>query len=173
MSKKRYGNELHPLYSRWLSMTQRCTNPNHRQYCDYGARGITICDEFRDFKQYVSIVESLPNYSPEHTLDRRNNNEGYCPSNLRWTCSSTQIANQRPNSRGFNKFTGVNWSTHHTRWVARIHFKGKTLFTKVCKTEEEALNARNNFIVENNLPHPIQVYCQERATTIPQGSTLK
>ena len=42
------------------------------------------------------------------------------------------------------------------RWVARVTLEGKTLLSKVCLTQEEALQIRNRFIVENSLPHPIQ-----------------
>lgn len=156
MSKQRYGNELHPLYARWLSMTQRCTNPNHKQYMDWGGRGITIADEFKDFKKYVQHIESLPNYSLTGTVDRIDNMEGYESGNLRWTDYSTQIANQRYSGKGFNRYTGISYSKIHKRWVARINFKGKTLFSKVCLTEQEALEARNKFIVEKCLPHTIQ-----------------
>lgn len=167
MTKKRFGNELHPLYSRWLSMNQRCNNPNHKQYADWGGRGITICDEFTDFKFYVNILENLPNYNLTGTLDRIDNDEGYNLTNLRWTNSNIQVVNQRPNSRGFNLYTGVGWSKSHNRWIARITFKGKSLFTKICMSECDALKARNDFIIANSLPHKTQIYCQERATTIP------
>jgi hypothetical protein len=157
MGKKRYGNELHPLYTRWLSITQRCTNPNHTSYINYGARGISLSEDLRSFEDFKAFVESLPNYSPtEGTVDRLDNNEGYTKSNLRWASRSTQTANQRSSGKGCNRFTGVNWSVTHKRWVARVTFESKTLFSKVCLTEEEALNARNAFISQNNLPHPIQ-----------------
>lgn len=160
MNKKRYGNELHPLYTRWLSMNQRCNNPNHKQYRDWGGRGICISNELKKFNDYVSIVENLPNYSLDNSLDRIDNNKDYSKDNLRWTSSNTQVANQRPNSRGFNKYTGVGWSKAHNRWVARVSYKGKVLLSKVTLTEEEALTARNQFIIDNDLPHPIQTYCQ-------------
>ena len=157
MSKKRYGNELHPLYSRWLSMTQRCTNPRHSSYKNYGGRGITICDEFKDFKSYVKYVESLDGYDPiNKSLDRIDNNKGYEPGNLRWVDNSTQIANQRFSGKGKNKYTGVNYSKTHNRWIARIAYKGKTLLSKSFLTEEEAIEYRNKFILENKLPHTIQ-----------------
>ncbi len=156
MPKKRYGNELHPLYSRWLSMTQRCTNPNHKRYADWGGRGISIAKELRNFLSYVDVVEGLAGYSSKGSIDRKDNDGNYEIDNLRWTCRSTQIANQRPNSRGYNKYTGVNWSNHHNRWIARVTFKGKSLFTKSCLTEKEALCARNDFIIQAKLPHPIQ-----------------
>lgn len=156
MSKKRYGNELHPLYARWLSMTQRCTNPNHKGYPDWGGRGITVSEEFKNFHLYCKYIESLPNYSDKGTVDRIDNMKGYESGNLRWTDSSTQITNQRYSGKGFNKYTGVNFSITHQRWIARITFKGKTLLSKVCLTEKEALQIRNQFIIDNELPHTVQ-----------------
>jgi len=162
MTKQRYGNELHPLYSRWLTTTQRCTNPNHASYKNYGARGITLSPELRSFVNYRDYVSSLPNYDPiNKTLDRIDGNQGYIKGNLRWVDTSTQIANQRFSGKGFNKYTGVNWSVTHQRWVARVNFKGKSLLSKVANTQEEALNLRNQFIISNNLPHTIQTYTGE------------
>jgi hypothetical protein len=156
MSKKRYGNENHPLYARWLSMTQRCTNPNHKQFSDWGGRGISVDPYFKDFKNYVSYIESLPDYGTKGTVDRIDNSIGYTPGNLRWLSSSVQIANQRPNSRGNNKYTGVSWSKLHNCWVARIAFKGKNLLSSTHATEQDALQARNAYIKLHNLPHTIQ-----------------
>lgn len=157
MAKKRYGNELHPLYTRWLSTTQRCNNPNHNSYKNYGAKGITLSRDLTNFEDYRDYVSNLPGYDPEHaSLDRIDNSVGYEKGNLRWVCHSTQIANQQSNGKGFNKYTGVNWSKTHKRWVARVNFKGKCLFSKVCLSEKEALEKRNEFIKNNNLPHTQQ-----------------
>lgn len=161
MAKQRYGNELHPLYSRWLSTTQRCNNPNHSSYKNYGARGILLSDDLKSFDDYKDYVSNLDGYDPENSsLDRIDNSLGYVKGNLRWTSYSTQIANQRFSGKGVNQYTGVNWSKTHNRWVARVNFKGKSVFTKVCMTEKEALEARNNFIIESGLPHTIQTYIE-------------
>ena len=157
MGKKRYGNELHPLYSRWLTTTQRCRNPNHTSYKNYGAVGVTLSDELSSFNDYCDYVSSLYGYDPINgTLDRIKNELGYEKGNLRWVTQSTQIANQRFSGKGFNRFTGINWSVAHKRWIARVTFEGKTLMSKSYVTEFEALDARNKFIKENNLPHTIQ-----------------
>jgi hypothetical protein len=159
MAKQRFGNELHPLYARWLSTTQRCTNPKHASYKNYGARGISIAEDLKSFKDYSAFIESLPNYDPlSGTVDRIENNIGYVKSNLRWVSSSVQLANQRFSGKGSTTYTGVQWNSHHKRWVARINFEGKTLFSKVCMTEEAALAARNKYIVEHSLPHPVQPF---------------
>jgi hypothetical protein len=157
MAKQRYGNELHPLYSRWLSTTQRCRNPKHVSYRNYGAKGITLADDLVSFEAYRDYVTDLPGYDPINgSLDRIDGKLGYEKGNLRWTTYSVQIANQLNSGKGLNRYTGVNWSKTHNRWIARVNLNGKCLFSKVCMTEEEALTERNQFIQQNTLPHPIQ-----------------
>lgn len=159
MAKKRYGNELHPLYARWLSITQRCTNPSNENYVNYGAKGIALADDLRSFKDYCTYVEQLPGYDQgKSTLDRIDGTRGYVKGNLRWTCLSTQTANQLNSGKGYNRFSGVNWSITHQRWIARVTFQGKLLLSKVCMTEEDALAVRNQFIQARGLPHPIQSF---------------
>lgn len=156
--KKRYGNELHPCYRKWQDTVQRCENPNHPGYHHYGGRGISIHPELRSWKDWINYIEHLPNYNPLLSLDRIDNNKGYEKGNLRWVNNSVQTANQRFSGKGFNKYTGVNFSKTHNRWIARITLEGKTLMSKVCYSEEAALIARNEFIKTHKLPHPIQVF---------------
>lgn len=157
MSKRRYGNELHPLYTRWLTITQRCTNPNHVSYKNYGAKGIALAENLRSFEDFKDYMMSLPNYDPDNlSIDRIKGELGYEKGNLRWATQSMQLANQRTSGKGNNAYTGVNWSKTHKRWIARVYYEGKTLFSKVCRTQEDALMARNEFIKVNNLPHTLQ-----------------
>ena len=156
--KKRYGNELHPCYRKWQDTVQRCENPNHPSYLNYGGRGIQIHHELRSWTDWISYIELLPNYDPKLSLDRIDNDKGYEKGNLRWVNTSVQVANQRFSGKGFNKYTGVNFSKIHNRWVARITLDGKNLLSKSCYSEQEALEVRNQFIKDNDLPHPIQVF---------------
>lgn len=94
-------------------------------------------------------------------MDRIDNNLGYQKGNLRWVDYSTQLANQRFSGKGFNKYIGVNWSKIHKRWVARVTLKGKQLFSRSFLTQKEALEAKNKFILDNNLPHTIQTWSGE------------
>ena len=87
------------LYSIWLNMKQRCHNPKYKAFKYYGARGITVCDEWRHdylaFKQWA-----LENgYSEELTIDRIDVNGNYEPSNCRWTTWSVQCNNKRNTKR--------------------------------------------------------------------------
>lgn len=155
------GNEKHPLYSRWLSMRQRCNNVNSTNYKNYGERGITIEPFFNDFKNYVDYVSSLPNYienpPQRYQLDRIDNTKGYIRGNLRWVDYSIQAVNKRPPYDGgkYSKHCGISFNICKNRWVARLKFKDKTIYSRTFKTEEEAYEARKQFILENNLPHYI------------------
>lgn len=170
------GNEEHQLYSRWLSMRQRCFNPTSTSYKRYGARGITVEPYLLDFGNYVQYVSSLGGYQEnlprDIQLDRIDNSKGYERGNLRWVDQSTNVANTRKRSDGmYSEYKGITYSTIHHKYIARVHFKGKTLTSRTFNTELEAVKYRDQFIIENNLPHTLNLI--ERATTIPQGSTSK
>jgi hypothetical protein len=87
----------HPLYTTWTDMHQRCRNPNAPDYKNYGGRGITICARWYDFAAFAADMGERP---AGHTLDRRNVNGNYEPSNCRWATSAQQAANKRWRSGG-------------------------------------------------------------------------
>ena len=90
----KHGWSQLPEYKCWQQIKQRCLNPDHRQYPNYGGRGIDVhvpwVDNFEAFFAYVG-----PRPSPEHSLDRRENNKGYVPGNLRWATPEEQNRNRR------------------------------------------------------------------------------
>jgi len=77
-------------------MRQRCNNPGHKQYVDYGGRGIRICDEWADFESFYQWALSN-GYDESLSIDRIDNNKGYCPDNCRWVDGFTQANNKRNN----------------------------------------------------------------------------
>lgn len=86
-----------PLYGRWRSMIDRCQNPQNTSWKDYGGRGITVCDRWRDFAAFEEdILRDLGPCPPGLTMDRINNDGGYCPGNVRWATRSQQALNRRP-----------------------------------------------------------------------------
>ena len=87
-----------PEYQCWLDIKGRCLNPKHASYKDYGGRGITICEKWRDnFPAFLADVGRRP--TDKHTIDRHPDNNGnYEPNNVRWATRAQQVANRR-NSR--------------------------------------------------------------------------
>ena len=97
MATVKHGNakrgQMTALYRRWVGIKQRCTDPNHVAYKNYGGRGIKLYKAWFDFSKFAKAVGEPP--SDRHHLDRIDNNKGYIPNNVRWV---TQAENNR-NSR--------------------------------------------------------------------------
>lgn len=89
-------NKVHSMeYRAWMHMKQRCCNPRHKQYPEYGGRGINVCDRWRNFDAFYEDMGDRP--SPKHSLDRRNNDLGYSKDNCRWATRTEQNRNHRGN----------------------------------------------------------------------------
>lgn len=89
--------KTHTLYTRWASMKQRCYNPNHTAFKNYGGRGITICDRWKEFKPFFEDILSEIGDCPGkgYTLDRIDNNGNYEPKNIKWSTYKEQNNNKR------------------------------------------------------------------------------
>lgn len=92
--RKTHGDSRTPLYVRWCGIKQRCINEKHSAYKHYGARGISLCDEWLEYQPFKKWA--LENgYRQDLELDRINNNEGYSPQNCRWVDKPTNSLNKR------------------------------------------------------------------------------
>lgn len=85
------------LYRIWKNMKQRCYNPNHNHYKDYGGRNILICDEWKN--DFVAFRDwSMENgYADNLSIDRIDNDGNYTPNNCRWVDKKTQQRNRKNN----------------------------------------------------------------------------
>jgi hypothetical protein len=101
------------LYKVWSHMMSRCYNKKDRSYFRYGGRGITVCKEWHDVEVFYKWA--IVGYQKGLTIDRENNNDGYCPDNCRWV-TDTKQANNRRN----NKFLEYNGKRHTIAEWAKI-----------------------------------------------------
>ena len=78
-------------------MKSRCLNKNSEKYKNYGGRGITVCEEWKnDFKTFYDWAMAN-GYSDELTIERRDVNGNYCPENCCWITSAEQAKNKTSN----------------------------------------------------------------------------
>lgn len=85
-----------PEYYAWNSMKSRCTNKNHKSYKDYGARGITVCERWKSFENFLEDMGCRPDGM---TLERKDVNGNYEPGNVIWASWNAQRLNQRRNKK--------------------------------------------------------------------------
>lgn len=152
-------NEKHPLYSRWLSMKQRCFNPVNINFKWYGGRGISVEPYLLNFRQYVEYLTSLPNsprqFPSKLQIDRIDNNGHYERGNLRWVSASTNMTNTcRPKKVNHkDKYIGVNWSTRQNKFAVRLRHNKKLYWLGWFDNELEGAKVREHFIKKHQLPN--------------------
>lgn len=127
-----------PEHYSYRSMKSRCLNKNAREYPQYGGRGITICDRWIGDNGFENFLEDLGERPENTTLDRKDVNGNYEPSNCRWTDWSTQNHNQRIRSTNKSGYRGVSLESRSKKWIATIWKNYKMLSLGLYKDPEQA-----------------------------------
>ncbi len=140
----KHGKRHHPLYPVWYGMISRCEKPEHKNYQDYGARGIKVSVEWHNFEEFFAdMVESYDNHIKKHgktntTLERMDNNGDYSKDNCIWTTRKRQGNNTRR-----NRFITFNGETKTiAQWAESMGISYGTLSSRINRqklTIEEAL----------------------------------
>jgi hypothetical protein len=111
------------LYNVWRNMCQRCGNPHLWYFPYYGGRGIRVCKAWHKFLPFYRWAVSH-GYRDDLTLDRKNNDGNYTPSNCRWATRAQQAQNQRRRRNNMSGYVGVYWC--RAKWAACVQFCRRT-----------------------------------------------
>ncbi len=145
----------HRFYNTWAKMVYRCSNPNNKDYMSYGGRGISVCEEWLDVRNFIEWAEATHPNIEGMSLDRIDNDKGYSPDNCRWANKTLQGVNQRIKKNNTSGFVGIYWNNKNNNWRTFIHLNTVRFNIGSFHTKEEAVLARDNYIIENNLPHKL------------------
>jgi len=118
----KHGMTDTPEYSSWAGAKARCANPKINCWSRYGGRGISMCREWMDsFLAFYLWMGPRP--SPEHSIDRIDNDGNYEPGNVRWATLSEQINNTH-RSKKYRESDNPNekWCTGHKAFLDRSEF---------------------------------------------------
>jgi len=132
-----HGESTTRLYLIWQDMVRRCHQATNNSYYLYGAKGISVCDEWRT--SYITFRDWArgSGYNDTLTIDRKNPRGNYEPSNCRWATQRQQAWNRRQARRKHTPFVGI-LSISPGRWQARIRENNRTVQIGTFATQIEA-----------------------------------
>ena len=118
-------------------MIQRCNNPNSPNYKNYGGRGITVCSEWTDFTRFLRDMGEKPS---GYSIERKNNNAGYCPENCIWASKKDQANNRRGNI--YVQVNGVRYTV--AQFADRFNLDARQLYAKLNQHRKKSDSTQMN-----------------------------
>lgn len=125
-SHTRHGNSYLREYKCWGHLKSRCLDPNNKDYHLYGGRGIKVCDRW--LESFENFLEDMgPRPSPQHSLDRKDNDSHYCKENCRWA-----VAVQQQNNKRSNRLVELGGQVKSVQqWCAHLGIKSFTVYARL------------------------------------------
>lgn len=144
-----HGDSKTKLFVVRSSMLQRCYNPKAQAYRNYGAIGVTVCDEWKD--DFVAFRDWAHNngYAKGLSIDRVKCATVYSPATCQWTTMTIQLRNQRIKVGGSCEYVGVSFKSNG--YEANISLGPRRKYLGRFKDGESAARARDAYITDNNL----------------------
>ena len=131
------GKRDTPTYKSWENMMQRCTNPKHHHWHKYGGSGISVCDSWRTFANFLADMGERPQGT---TLDRIEGSNGYSPDNCKWS----SIKDQQRNRKTCKRITWNGKTQTMVEWAEELKIPYATLESRLRHgmTTEKAFTQR-------------------------------
>lgn len=145
--RKTHGYSGMREYRIWFAMLKRCYNPKHIYYSNYGGRGISVCERWRE--SFDAFFECMGNSPKGTTLDRIDNDGNYEPGNCRWATDDQQKNNRRAN----HLLTAFGKTQTMVRWAREYGIRFGTLRERI---------VRGYMSVEDAISKPVQIQVHKK-----------
>jgi hypothetical protein len=156
---------ISPTYHTWSGMTNRCNNPSHRSYKDYGGKGIRVCENWATFEGFLADMGEKPEGM---SLEREKNEKSYCKENCVWANAKTQARNKTTTK--LLSYQGQTKSV--AEWAQLLQVPYSTISYRVQQgwSDEDALgtpfgtkfvNARSRMLTYNGKTQTIPQWARE------------
>ena len=168
-NNKRHGETGSSLHSIWKNMIGRCSCESNTAYGYYGGRGITVCERWLVYENFRDDMGERP--SPNHSVDRINNNGAYSPENCRWATREQQGRNKRNN---IMVAIGTEVACI-AEWCDRLHLNRDTVYMRlhIGWTPMQAIlappNTQRKRITDNSLGEWAASFLTGNRTPPPSG----
>lgn len=133
-----HGKTDTPAYKSWEAMKRRCLNKNQLSYSRYGGRGITICDRWMSFENFLADMGERPTGM---SIERKDNDKGYNANNCIWGTVEQQARNKGLRKNNQTGVIGI-YQRETGKFVASIRYAGRQLYLGQFNSLDEASKIR-------------------------------